>query len=480
MRKKPNIIFIIVDALRTRNLGCYGYHKKTSPNIDELAKTGILFENAFSCFNATDPSFTSIMTGRYPMSHGIIHHGVIPEEERVEYYRRENKNLAEILKFNGYYTAALSWLERWHKKGFDYYAYYGNIEFTKIKKLTKKFLNLLPKTAKKNITGFLMGKVHKFRIIDAKNITKHAINIIEDKLDKNEPFFLLLHYMDTHLPYSSPYSYKHFLEDTPNNEKIENILKKIKNPKWKKFLEQNLKNFNTTDEVIAKYDSAISFIDENIGVVLKFLEEKNGLENTIILITSDHGESLTEHNIYFSHHCLYDELIHIPLIFYYPKKFKGKRISSFVQHVDITPTLLDMLGIDKRFNFDGRTLIPLIKGNEKHMRHAIFAEESGGYRKRAIRTEKWKYIREVEGQAISGFETEEIKNKPRGMCRYCGFAHAEKEELYDINNDLNEVLNIVKQKPKVAQITREVLREWEVSIRTKIEREKIKKKISEL
>ena len=477
-RNRLNILLIVCDAMRAKNMSVYGYHKKTTPYIEELGEEGIVFNDAYSCFNLTDPSFTSIMTGKYPISHGIIHHGKIPKEELKEYYRRGNRNLAEILKSNGYITLALSWLERWHKDGFDYYEYYGGAKATYFKRIVKNFLNNLPKRFQDSVSQIIMRTIHSSKMLDAQTITNHAIKVINKNISKEKPFFLLVHYMDTHFPYNSPKGYeKKFLEETPNNERIEDVLRKIKNPRWRNFLEKYLYNAKTTDEVVAKYDGAISYIDENIGRLVKFLERKNIKENTIIVLTADHGESLTEHGVYFSHHCLYDELIHVPLIIYYPDLAKGKRVSGFVQHVDIVPTLLDILGIRENFDFDGKTLVPLIKGEVKRVRFAIFAEESVAHRKRAIRTERWKYICSVEGETVSGFETKEILKMSNEVCRLCGFVHAQREELYDLKKDPNETSNIIEKRSEVAQKMRDTLRMWEVYMKTKVEKEKIKRKV---
>ena len=108
-----NAIIIVVDALRARNLSCYGYSMKTSPNIDELAKEGVLFEDAYCCINTTDPSLTTIFSGKHPSSHGILSHGVqITTEEVREFNKTGTILLPEILKSQGYTTIAIDWLGR--------------------------------------------------------------------------------------------------------------------------------------------------------------------------------------------------------------------------------------------------------------------------------------------------------------------------------------------------------------------------------
>lgn len=298
-------------------------------------------------------------------------------------------------------------------------------------------------------------------MLDGSTITNHAIKIIERNLNK-KPFFLLIHYIDTHLPYNSPKKYeKEFFEETSNNERIEDVLKRIKNPRWREFLKKCLSDAKTTDDVVAKYDGAIFYVDENIGRLIDYLNKHEILDDTIVIITSDHGESLTEHNIYFSHHGLYDVTIHVPLIIKYTELPK-KRLNCFVQHVDIVPTLLDILNIKiDSFFFDGVSLLPLVNGKIKQIREAIFAEESAAQRKRAIRTEDLKYITKINDiKPKSGFEYEGIFNLEEDTCRYCGFKHAEPEELYDLKNDPNEVSNIAYMQTDIVQELRSKMDNW--------------------
>lgn len=463
MKGKPNILLITVDALRARNLSCYGYHKNTSPNIDELGREGIIFDKAFSCFNATDPSLSSIFTGKYPLSIGIVHHGDDNSEP--------SNNLAKILKANGYATLGLCWLDRWRDKGFDYYGYYGSAMVTSIRGFVKKAFNMLPLGFGHFVSVATMARLHRTKVLDAQTITNHAIKVLSHNLDEKKPFFLFIHYMDTHLPYHPPEDIeKIFFEESSSSERIEDILKKIKNPEWKSFLKRHLGDALTTDDVIAKCDGAIAHVDRNIRNLLGVLD----LDNTIIIITSDHGESLTEHSIYFNQHGLYDESIHVPLIIYYPGCPKGKRVSSLVQHVDIVPTILDILNIrNENFCFDGETLIPLIKGERKWIRSAVFAEESSAQRKRALRTENFKYIYNVLGDRIAcDFESSEV-SKEEGVCQYCGFIHGGLEELYDLKKDPGEVQNIVNERGEIAKALKEDLLDLIKNLEYKKKRDKI-------
>ena len=457
-----NIILIVIDALRAKNLGCYGFKDKISPNIDKLAKEGVLFKNAFSCINTTDPSLTTIFTGRYPMTHGIIRHGAQVKREDVEKFYKTNKwTLAKILKSEGYKTLAVDWLGRWHRIGFDYYSgILGDKQYGKTREYKNK--------RESNIKKFLISKLRQyptlFKILestkyklskkrakevpralifgDAEIVTEHAKQLII-KYYKNK-FFLFIHYWDTHAPYYCPQAYAERYYTSDNDKELNEILKKIKRPERKDTIANMGKSVN---EIISKYYGAIEFVDEQIGRLIEFLDNLGILDNTLIVLTSDHGESLIEHGIYFDHHGLYDVSIHVPLIFRCPETLpKGKVIDGFVQHVDIAPTILEVLGLPKYYGFDGYNLIPLILGETNNLRESVFVEEAQVQRKIAIRTSKFKYIK-----ALSKHEL---------VCRYCGIVHGNFEELYDLEADSNETNNIIKARPEIAKDMKRKLAEF--------------------
>ena len=116
-KSKPNIILIVIDALRARNLGCYGMSGNPSPNIDQVARNSILFDGVYSCWNTTDQSLTSILSGKYPRSHGIMNHGDKVKPAEIDTLHKTNtKLLAQILKQASYNTMAVDWMGRWFKQ----------------------------------------------------------------------------------------------------------------------------------------------------------------------------------------------------------------------------------------------------------------------------------------------------------------------------------------------------------------------------
>lgn len=456
-----NVVFVIIDALRARNLSCYGYSKPTTPNIDALARQGVLFENAFSCTNVTDSSLTSIFSGKYPINHGIVGHGMRLEDTEL---RRINTIpfLHEILKSHGYVTLAVDWLKRWHKRNYDVYydPFHGQRDPHGIyRKRTPKFKML--KAIADVLRFFKMNRIYQRgkRALkygrEAGSVTDAAIELIERNI--NNRFFIFVHYWDTHAIYNPPETYtKKFYNQGENSDSqsIERMLVQIKNKGRRDYLMEHLKNAPNLDYVLAQYDGAIAYADHELGRIIDLIEDRNISEKTLIIVTSDHGESLTEHGIFFDHHGLYDVSIHVPLIFKGLGLPEHKRIEGLVQHVELVPSILDILNIpiQNEKTHDGRSLIPLIDGETKEIRQAVFVEEAYHQRKRAVRTMEYKYIKAL--------------SKEGALCRFCNRIHGGLEELYDLSKDSQETRNLVKEEPETAKALRKKLQKWAKSFET--------------
>jgi len=464
-----NIILIVIDALRAKNLGCYGFKEKISPNIDKLAKNGVLFENAFSCTVVTIPSLTSIFSGMYPISHGIIRQHYTQQDVSI-LNSLKIKFLPEILHSMGYTTLALDWIGNWLKRGYDFY--YGmpksKVVETSVFKKALQIVSYVPPPVY-NLIKSVWRRIHLnvLRVTSIENaevFTNLAINLIRE--NSNNEFFLFIHYWDTHVPYNAP---RDFIEpvDEGKDIKIEKILGKIANPQKKAKIRSFTKGLKTANELIAKYYGAIRYVDYQIGILLDALKDMDILDDTLIILTSDHGESLIEHEIYFSHHGLYDETIRVPLIFSGPRIPRGKRIANLVQHVDIMPTILDILKTKSdRVTLDGKSLVPLLLEEDKLIRPAIYVEEADLERKLAIRTSNYKYIY--------------APSKSEAVCKECGRIHGALEELYDLQKDPSENHNIAEFQPEIVKNLKNNLFTWLKYMRKKREKRMIKAKIQYL
>lgn len=345
--KAPHVLLITIDSLRADHLGCYGYQRNTSPNIDKLAKEGVLFLNCFATGSSTVWSFPGLLTGRYL------------EVRNADYVLMDNIldkkfiTLAEYLKNAGYYTAgfmdkSLLNAGRGFEQGFDYYFY--------------------------NISG---------EKGDARAITERVISFLNN-YKNNKPFFIWMHSSGCHVSYRFPDRGK-YLSIFENDELYKQNDKKLKftpedTPNYfisrgyipRIVSEQGKYNLNY---YIACYDAKLRYTDFYLGELLKSIKD-NIRDNMIIILTADHGESLGEHNVYFSHgENIHDELLHIPLIINDNRSFKGaEKISTAVSSVDIVPTVLSRINPNWYFlnknRFDGRDLARLVKNkaiNRKYL-----------------------------------------------------------------------------------------------------------------
>lgn len=442
MKERVNILFIVIDALRARNLGCYGYQKETSPNINSLAERAMLFENAYSCATTTHPSLTSIFSGKFPLSHGISKHNL---ELALQDIKKLDETgtvfLPEILKSEGYVTLAVDWLGRWHRRGYDYYS--GVLSPTKLR--LYHAIKLLTRSRK-----IAASVIHTKLIDHAEVITDKSISLMEKF--REERFFLFIHYWDTHIPYNPPKRFiERFLkEDYGTNKSLKEILGEFDPEHLRLYFENNYRipsNAKDTNDVLARYDGAIAFVDDQLSRLFKTLDDIGISDETLIVLTSDHGESLTEHEIYFGHHGLYDVTIQVPLIVKYSGLPTRVRIRNLVQHIDIVPTILDILGVKTDISaLDGKNLIPLVNHEVKQWRDAVYIEELDFEWKRAIRTSDYKYI----------YAPSEVD----AMCKGCGCIHGSTKELYDLNKDPGETENIVGDLSGRANKLHEKLTDW--------------------
>ena len=385
-----NIVILLIDALRCKNTSLFGYNKETDKNLKDIAKDSILFKQHFSVSNATAPAFTSILTALYPNKHGIIHQIPYTKQEEKEKVEKINFWLPSYLKTKGYETICIDWVGFWMKKDFDFYGECD--EDVPLENTDSPFIS-----------------------------AKKTIDLAISRISKTtKPFFLLTHFWDTHFPFSNtPY--------TPlgNETQMNRTLANIKNEKEKEYLSKRMKESKlfSFQDMTNKYDKAIEGIDFQIGRLYTFLKEQNLLKDTIFIVLGDHGDSLTEHDIYFNHSGLYDVSIHVPMLMHIPGIAK-KEINEFSQHIDIIPTIMDILNFKSEENFDGKSLMPLIKSNIP-VRDKIFAFDGLCNDISAVRTKNKKLIIAKDS-----------------FCNLCKGKHHQPIEEYDLKEDKEETKNI--------------------------------------
>ena len=333
----PNVLVIVVDTLRADHVSADGYPRETTPNIDRLARQGVLFQNAVATSSWSLPSHVSLVTGRYLFEHGI---GDIPPMplfgSRVPSLGGF-PTLGAELEGKGYRTAAFSANRVYFSKdlgfgrGFSHFEDYFNSpadDFTRTlfgREFARLFLNgpsnSIPKRLLRRLgmqalldgdpEGRGYGAAHLRKRAD--DVNRELLRWVDDDKGGPRPFFAFLNYFDVHNPYGGPPSYPA--------------------PAWGE------------KSVIDRYDAGVSYVDSEFGDLLQALGRRGLSRNTLIVLTSDHGESLGEHGLHYHGHALYRELVQVPLIFWYPGRVPADvKVSVPVSNVRIAKTVMDLIG----------------------------------------------------------------------------------------------------------------------------------------
>lgn len=319
--QRPNIILITVDALRADHLSCYGYPKNTSPNIDLFAQDAMLFENCFSQAPATRPSFASILTGFLPHETRVLDKLFLPAGVET---------LAEILQQAEYKTVAVIsnyvlQKGRGYEQGFMIYDDTMN-EQELVRKQPERI---------------------------AEHTTNRAIELL--KQFHKDQTFMWIHYQDPHGPYTPPArSAKLFWN--PDREPRSLRLNTSLSGRGGIPSYQSLAANSDFHYYVSQYDGEIRYQDEHFKGLIDALKQLDLYDSSLIVFSSDHGEGMGEHNYYFAHgENLYNSLTHVPLIIKYGGQLSGRR-TDYVQHLDIVPTILRVVGKRVNSRFRGRDL----------------------------------------------------------------------------------------------------------------------------
>ncbi|NLG28507.1 MAG: sulfatase-like hydrolase/transferase, partial [Chloroflexi bacterium] len=253
---------------------------------------------------------------------------------------------------------------------------------------------------------------------------------------------LFLRHMDPHSPYLPPYPFErifyHGNETDPRNHSMDACM--AFKPFRDYFASWMPPGITDDEYVIAQYDGAIAYMDASIQAIFTAMEDLGILDNTIVVINSDHGETLNDHECYYDHHGLYDCTLHVPLIIRYPGKMPaGLRVPGYNQHKDLVPTLLELAKIEvPDAKFDGESLMPLVRGEVASFSPEMYLTECTWMRKHGWRTPQWKYIEALEP---------DFHFKP-GI------------ELYNLVEDPHEDHNLAEQEPGVVALMKARMDAW--------------------
>ncbi|MCB0070418.1 MAG: sulfatase [Caldilineaceae bacterium] len=406
-RKKPNIILMGIDSLRRDHMSCYGYDRLTTPHIDRFAQSATLFEQTFSAYIPTTSAYASMLTGMDVFSTQVValrHKGQL---------RAEVPTLAEILREEGYNTTCVGFSGNPSSRGFDEYLTFPG-----------------------------WGSWNEGRSPKAQNLNDVAIPELQRLARKRDPFFLFLRHMDPHAPYLPPAPFErmfyHGNETDPKNTSMEPVM--AFKPFRDFFASWMPPGITDKDYIIAQYDGAVAYMDACIQTIFNALEARGILDETIVVINGDHGETLYDHECWFDHHGMYDNVLHVPLIIRYPGKMSaGKRVRGFNQHKDLVPTLLELAELQHDdLTFDGRSLMPMVRGEEASHESEFYITECTWMRKHGWRTPQWKLMIALEPD----------------------FHFKPEVELYNLIEDPEENNNLAEQQPAVVAMLRDRMNAW--------------------
>ena len=392
-----NVLVVSLDSVGAAHLGCYGYGHSTSPNIDRLAEKGIVFENVRTQANWTKPALASLLTSLYPSVHRADSQGETGDS--VDDSARHTANVlddrfrtaAQDFHDAGYATAGVSDGGYTHSffgfsRGFDYY---------------------------ENRGGGLKSCMYRL----LRWILQHP----------EAPFFGWIHAWDAHFPY---------MDRPPYNQMfVKHRSNLILNSATRHEINEGRRKVDTADLEFQRglFDGAISYLDEQIGTLVRELDRMDLLANTLLVITADHGEAFMEHQLVEHTECLYDEVLRVPLIFYSPGLTGSQRVREQARSIDIVPTLLDLCGLRPKSEIQGVSLVPWFNGDASESLLAASETERGG-RQVALCDGRFKLI----------VRQSDLRT-----------------ELYDLERDPGEVENLAVSRPDLRGVVEAQMKSWE-------------------
>jgi choline-sulfatase len=433
MSQKPNILLLITDQQRFDTI--QKNHLCQTPHIEGLMQSGVNFTRAYTPNAICSPARASLMTGVYPSRHGMIDctHNVQP-------YRAEfNAQLplwSQRLKEEGYHGG---YFGKWHVERTDELSNFGYEEY--IPEHSQDYATYRQELGfgdRTYVDQFMLThKGYKDRLLygiydepavstEPYFLYSQGMEFIKKQAGLQHPWFTVISTLEPHDPFAAPKEYfdrydlesisipESFNDDLMNKPGIYQRLRSV----WKDMTEQDVR------KVAACYYGLCTLIDDQVGRVIELLKKTGQLENTIILYTSDHGELLGAHGLYFKGVPACEEVYHIPLVISgYGVNDPGRKCNAFVSLVDVAPTLSELAGAKAMTDIDGKTLGPLLRNDVSNLdqfpwneAYAEFHGQRLAYTQRIVWNDRYKYV-------FNGFDL---------------------DELYDLENDPCEMNNLAQ------------------------------------
>jgi choline-sulfatase len=417
------ILYIDIDSCRPDHLGCYGYHRNTSPTIDAIAREGLLCRQ-FYCSDAPClPSRTAFYSGRFGIQTGVVGHGKSAAQPKVQGESRGfidwfvDQGLARQLQKAGYHTAMISPFGQRHAAHW-FYAGFNEIHNT-----------------------------GKGGMESAEEVMPVVTKWFTDNCSK-DAWYLHINFWDPHTPFRVPDAYGNPFENDPLPAHLDDdalIARHHKkagphsaqdlgmyiagNPdRWPREVE-TIHDRASMKKWIDGYDTGIRYVDDQLGWIVQQLKAAGVYEDTAIIISADHGENQGELGIYSEHGTADRGTCHIPMVIKWPGGVKGTQDDGLHYNVDVAPTLMDLIGRDKCSIWDGRSFAETVTAGTSHGRDQLVISQCCHVCQRSVRWGKWLYMRTY----------------------HDGFHLFPQEMLYDLEADPFEQHDVAGQHPDVCR-----------------------------
>lgn len=425
-------LFLDLDTLRADHLGCYGYHRNTSPVIDEICESSVKFNNYYTANAPCLPQRSSLVTGQFGIRHGCVDHGgkyssIIPDPNRGFKHPLEREGLWGIWRQSGYRTVTISPFITRHS------SWHWGTGFDEIY-CTQGTAGACPPAE------VAMPKVEKW---------------LEENGDSDN-WMLHINLWDAHTPYQTPSDYPNHFENDPIpswiNQELIDEHKKLAGPHC--IQEINMYNdnedpnypkqpgrvddMNGMKRLFDGYDAGIRYMDDQIGKIVDILKAKGVYEDTVIIITSDHGENMGELGIYSEHGTADHITCRLPMIIKYPGKQSGIELDGLYYNIDLVPTVAELLNYNVDGDWDGKSFAQGINNGIDEGHDALILSQMSHVCQRSVRFDDYIYIRTY----------------------HDGYHFFPKHMLFNIKNDPYEQVNIAEKEKALVNKAESILYQW--------------------
>jgi len=432
------ILYIDIDTLRPDHLGCYGYSRETSPNIDKIAREGVVFTNYYCSDAPCLPSRTALLTGKFGIRTGVVGHGGSTADLRTEGAVRQFKSKLEFETLPGVLSA------------------FG-----------LKTISISPFAARHGAWSFYAGwdEIHNTGLGGLEG-AQHIISVALDWIKyyaHNDQWFLHINYWDPHTPYRAPVELGNPFQDqaipewitedileghrklvgphTAGNinmftDTIDHVSQKL--PEGTKITPPKIESMDDLRQIFDGYDLGIRHTDDNVGKIFAALEDLGVMDDLIVIISSDHGENLGELGIYAEHGTADQSTSKIPMIIRWPGMSSGLIDDGLHYNLDLLPTLAEILGIKPFPEWDGQSYASTLFEGKVWGHKYLILSQCAHVCQRSVRFDQWLYIRTY----------------------HDGFHLFSNEMLFDLENDPHEQFNLASKYPEICRQAVYYLNHW--------------------